>query len=202
MRRTLGILTVALSLLIGLWPGGARADAPPLYVCDGSGPVTIERYFNGGSPHFPVFTYRWTVFAEGTCRDQSGGIHDLQMRFYTNFAESTDPGLCGTAGVSPANNGNSGFGASGSYASFHNRATGEWMTLYYASMSWLPNSVTSSVSPITMRGTHWAAPGVSITYLGEGIEANRIFLKCPTSYPSSENGRFIFTLHQDPTNLL
>ena len=195
MRRRLGLVMTALGLFVGLIPGAATADLGNTLLCDAQGPVTIERQLVPGPGRGFHYVFKWTLNAQGTCTDLDGGAHALQMQLRTPYADVPETDTCDNIGVSPAVGGNNVFGDWGSQISITDFNGSALATSYYSQMTWLPNPVTSSYSTIQLYASFPLPGGQLVDYLGEGIEANRIFLKCPTSYPSSENGRFIFALH-------
>ena len=181
MRRVLALIAV-LGFVVGGGVAPASADEPT-YLCDISGPVTIEHVVVYASPTSGVFyEYRWHVSASGVCTDPSGVEHP--MGFSGRTGQGPHMGLCPTAGVVPGTDPTAG----PANMSFTGYGTFKGQSLLWAQMDWELPTLSASASAITISGYRTFG-----SWSGAGVQLNRILLKCPTPTSQSANGRFVFT---------
>jgi hypothetical protein len=168
-------------------PRAAMAAPTETYACDAMGPVTVDRLWLGGSRGFPVWGYLWSFSLSGKCRSSTGATFDVGLSATTNTPGLTN-GMCGTAAGRGPQAATPDFDVHGGLTA---AATGQ---VQQVQMRWsFTNPLVSSYSPFSGSGSATDNTGPS-TITATGVEANRIFLRCPTTWPDTSNGRFLFTL--------
>ena len=184
LRRIVAFIAVVVSA-VASFGAPASAAAPEQLLCDLSGPVRIEKIEIFHSPNISSYYYRWFIDASGTCVEQSGARHDIWISLETDRLVGAGP----VGG--PCNNVTDPTGA------FEKRFSGYGAMLgrpfFVFRMTWAALPV-SSYTPITVEGGLANPDGPIDSYVGDGVQANRVFLQCPSTFPQSSNGRFVFTL--------
>ena len=192
MRRTAALLVFAVAV-VGTWASPASGTSSPnRLVCDLAGTATISQDFHFVGPHSSFYTWRWTVDAAGTCTEPNG-LAEHSLWFHAEAAApapSLGPHPNGCNEVEPTDETGLTFGGYGALDGRPSLSTNGFR------MTWGPSAGVSSFAPITVGGDFPLPSGYIEGYSGAGIEANRIFLQCPTSYPHTSNVHLLFALEQ------